>query len=42
MDGQTTLEDAHAVATEVEKRLKSEFGPDTHVGIHMEPVKTSN
>ena len=39
MDGQTTLESAHAVATSVEKRLKEEFGPDTHIGIHMEPVK---
>ena len=39
MDGNTTLEKAHAVATEVEKRLKEEFGPDTHIGIHMEPTK---
>ena len=39
MDGQTSLEDAHTVATNVEKRLKEEFGPDTHIGIHMEPVK---
>ena len=39
MDGQTTLEAAHEVATAVEKRLKEEFGPDTHIGIHMEPVK---
>ena len=40
MDSQTSLVAAHAVATMVEKRLKEEFGPDTHVGIHMEPVKT--
>lgn len=39
MDGQTTLENAHAIATAVEKRLKEEFGPDTHIGIHMEPIK---
>ena len=39
MDGQTSLEEAHTTATKVEKRLKEEFGPDTHVGIHMEPVK---
>lgn len=39
MDGQTTLENAHAVATDVERRLKAEFGPDTHIGIHMEPIK---
>lgn len=40
MDGQTTLENAHAVSTDIEKRLRSEFGADTHIGIHMEPVKT--
>ena len=39
MDGQTTLENDHAIATAVEKRLKEEFGSDTHIGIHMEPVK---
>ena len=40
MDGQTTLEDAHTVATNIERRLKAEFGPETHIGIHMEPLKT--
>ena len=40
MDGQTTLENAHTVASNVEKRLRAEFGLDTHIGIHMEPVKT--
>lgn len=39
MDGMTTLENAHTVATKVENRLKDEFGPDTHIGIHMEPIK---
>lgn len=39
MDGQISLSDAHTVATEVERCLKEEFGPDTHIGIHMEPVK---
>lgn len=39
MDGNTTLENAHAIATKVEKRLKEEFGQDTHIGIHMEPIK---
>lgn len=39
MDGQTPLEDAHGVATNIERRLKAEFGPDTHIGIHMEPTK---
>ena len=39
MDGNTTLENAHSTATMVEKQLKEEFGPDTHIGIHMEPIK---
>ena len=39
MDGKTSLEEAHKVATNVERKLKEEFGPDTHIGIHMEPVK---
>lgn len=42
MDGNVSLESAHAVATDVEKRLKEEFGPDTHVGIHMEPIKNQS
>lgn len=40
MDGQTTLENAHTVASNVETRLRGEFGPDTHIGIHMEPIVT--
>ena len=39
MDGQTTLERAHHTATLIERRIKEEFGPETHIGIHMEPVK---
>lgn len=39
MDGMTTLENTHTVATNIENRLKDEFGPDTHIGIHMEPIK---
>ena len=42
MDGQTTLENAHETATAVEKRLKEEFGPETHIGIHMEPIKKTS
>lgn len=40
LDGKMSLEEAHAVVTMVERRLKDEFGPDTHIGIHMEPVKS--
>lgn len=37
MDAQISLENAHAIATKVEKRLKETFGQETHIGIHMEP-----
>lgn len=39
MDGLTPLTEAHATASEIEKRLKEEFGKDTHIGIHLEPFK---
>ena len=39
MKGNTPLAEAHSLASEVEKRLKYEFGKDTHIGIHMEPLK---
>ena len=39
MDGNMTLHEAHKVTTTVEQRLKQYFGPNTHIGIHTEPVK---
>lgn len=39
MDGQTSLSEAHQVASDIEQRLKAEFGESTHIGIHMEPTK---
>lgn len=39
MDGSLTLEEAHDRATAIEQTLKTHFGPQTHVTIHMEPVK---
>lgn len=39
MNGDTPLVEAHSLASEVEKRLKEEFGENTHIGIHMEPLK---
>jgi cation diffusion facilitator family transporter len=39
INGNTPLAEAHSLASEVEKRLKYEFGKDTHIGIHMEPLK---
>lgn len=42
MDGDISLRDAHSRATMVEQKLKERFGSDTHVTIHMEPIKESN
>ena len=39
MDGQISLSEAHQVASDIERRLKAEFGEKTHIGIHMEPTK---
>ena len=39
MDGRLTLSEAHSVASDIERRLKAEFGDSTHIGIHMEPTK---
>ena len=39
MDGNVSLTAAHERATAIEQRLRERFGPQTHVTIHMEPVK---
>lgn len=39
MDGDMPLREAHALASEAEKRLRQEFGHGTHIGLHMEPQK---
>mgnify|MGYP000918049985 CR=1 FL=1 len=39
MDGGTTLEETHRKITGIEQKLREQYGPDTHVMIHMEPVK---
>ena len=39
MDGSTLRVEAHALASKIEGKLKEEFGEDTHIGIHMEPLK---
>lgn len=30
---------AHEIASDIEKQLKEEFGPDTFVSVHIEPIK---
>ncbi len=39
MDGRIPLFQAHQTATDIERKLKELYGEDTHVGIHVEPVK---
>ena len=39
MPGNISLYEAHQHATAVENALKEHFGPHTHVGRHMEPLK---
>ena len=39
MDGSIALKDAHEITKRIEASLKEEFGQETHIGIHMEPVK---
>lgn len=38
LDPDMTLDKAHAIASELEHKIKTEFGSDTHIGIHMEPA----
>lgn len=42
VDGNISLNEAHSRATNVERLLKERFGPDTHVSVHVEPVKLSS
>ncbi len=39
MDGNLPLTVAHDRASAIEQRIRQRFGPQTHVTIHMEPVK---
>ncbi|MBO4793858.1 MAG: cation-efflux pump, partial [Deltaproteobacteria bacterium] len=34
-----SLEEAHEKATEVERRFRERFGPQSHIIVHMEPRK---
>ena len=38
MDGNIPLSEVHTVASQIECKIKEEFGKETHIGIHMEPV----
>lgn len=39
LPGDISLTESHAHATEVEKRLREEFGASTHIMLHIEPIK---
>lgn len=39
MDGGISLNESHARATDIERAIKDRFGEQTHVAIHVEPVK---
>ncbi|MBR5715866.1 MAG: cation transporter [Bacteroidales bacterium] len=37
VDGDLPLRDAHDMASQVEELLRSHYGPETHVAVHVEP-----
>lgn len=39
MDGAMSLQESHDIASQIEKKLRSHFGEDTHITLHVEPVK---
>lgn len=39
MDGNLSLLDAHNLTSQVEHKLKERFGDETHITLHMEPIK---
>lgn len=39
LPGDISLSESHTHATEIEKRLRAEFGTGTHIMLHIEPIK---
>lgn len=39
LPGNISLSESHVHATEIEKRLRGEFGSGTHIMLHIEPIK---
>ncbi len=39
MPGNISLYESHEHATNIERKLRERFGKDTHIGLHVEPVK---
>ena len=42
MPGETTLYEAHKHTVNIECELRKYFGSQTHIGIHVEPLKIQN
>ena len=42
VDGRMSVARSHSLTVEIERRLKQEFGPETLVSIHVEPLKTAD
>lgn len=42
MDGSTSLSEAHEISRKIETALREEFGQNTFIGIHMEPLKVGS
>ena len=42
MPAQMPLKEAHDHASNIEERLRECFGEDTHITLHLEPVKEKN
>ncbi len=39
MDGNLSLIQTHERSHDIELALKEKFGPDTHIVVHVEPIK---
>jgi len=42
VDKELTVESSHKIATEIEKSIRTKFGNQTHIGIHIEPYNELN
>ena len=39
VDGQATVSEAHKITKDIENKLRTKFGPATHITLHVEPFK---
>lgn len=39
VEGNTTVTRAHEITRNIEKKLRQKFGPNTHIALHVEPIK---